>query len=154
MRETIISKFKVMRAMFLAERNHACILKHNPPPLIRSMVCSTLEQKREALFKAGISEDEYRRFKDDYWLAYESREVESECRARCLVMIRSLQEYQKSNHGVLPPPPWGCCNDSPGTTCGPLCRYYSRATDEQFDKFEYMRDINTGDPLDGRAKPC
>lgn len=139
---------QVMRALFRAEYNQKKVSSSNPPPAVAALFDKLVRTKRARLAEFGITDADYRKFVETYWLIHESDEIEAECYRSCLTLMRQIQAYQKEHGGDLPNSE--CVYMKHGTTCGPLCPKFERTSDAQETNFTHFCDIDTGEPYEVR----
>ena len=143
-----VEKKSLMRALFKAEYNQKKVSGFNPPPAIAAMFDKLVKSKRARLAEFGITDSDYRKFVESYWLIHETEEIEAEYYRCCLTLMRQIQAYQKEHGGDLPNSE--CVHMKDGTTCGPMCPKFEKASDDQDTNFSHFCDIDTGEPYEVR----
>ena len=140
-------KLFLMRSLFTREHRAVKLKSSNAPQKVMENEAALVFKARGQMLAEGITEDEYKKFRDEYWFYHEAKAVESEMNLLCIERMRQYQAMEKKNRGLVPEA--FNCSHYKGE-CGPFCPHYLKSSAEQEMNFSHMCDIDTGEsfPID------
>lgn len=140
-------KLFLMRSLFTREHRSLKLKSLNAPQKVMDNEAALVSNARDQMLAEGVTEDEYKKFCDEYWFYHEAEAVESEMHRLCLERMRQYQAVQKKNRGLVPEE-LNCSYDK--GECGPFCPHYLKSSEEQEMNFSHLCDIDTGEsfPID------
>lgn len=101
------------------------------------------EECLEEFKKSGITMEQYRNFREQYFQTYVNEIAENSIKEKCLNWMRFIQgsiRDKEFNNDC------DCITRFNG--CKPDCKNYIKANNEQIKRFEYCEDVDTGEPID------